>query len=494
MTLGLSDDHVALHDTARRWCAQHCPASVPRALLDDAPETLPPFWDELAALGWLGLHLAEDVGGSGYGLPELAVVLEELGRACAPGPFLPTVLASAAIDRLGDDETRRALLPGLADGSTRGAVAFSEPVLGANLAELLLLPADGGWDVVRASDVTIAPRRNLDDTRRVADVGRGSAAAIAHLADPDGRVVRELAVVLLAAECAGGAAWCVDTAAEYAQVREQFGRPIGQFQGVKHRCADMLLAREQARAVAWDAARPADSDDEHSLTAAVAGALAPEAFYKCAKDCVQVLGGIGFTWEHDAHLYLKRATAIRALTGGSPRTSRARIVELARAGVRRSLAVDLPPEAEPIAEEVRAFLDDLKTHDKDERQRLIADGGFISPHWPKPWGRDASPLEQLVIDHEFREAHVRRPHLAVGAWALPTLIAHGTEEQQQRWMGPTLRGEMNWCQLFSEPGAGSDLASLSTKASQVDGGWLLTGQKVWTSMARDADWGICLAR
>jgi alkylation response protein AidB-like acyl-CoA dehydrogenase len=209
---------------------------------------------------------------------------------------------------------------------------------------------------------------------------------------------------------------------------------------------------------------------------------------------VQVLGGIGFTWEHDAHLYLKRATAVRALSGGGPRRARARIVELARSGIRRSLAVDLPPEAEPIAADVRAFLDELKTHDKSEWRALIADGGYISPHWPAPWGRDASPLEQLVIDHEFREAHVRRPHLAVGAWALPTLIAHGTDQQQQRWMGPTLRGEMNWCQMFSEPGAGSDLASLSTKASQAEGGWLLTGQKVWTSMARDADWGICLAR
>jgi alkylation response protein AidB-like acyl-CoA dehydrogenase len=89
---------------------------------------------------------------------------------------------------------------------------------------------------------------------------------------------------------------------------------------------------------------------------------------------------------------------------------------------------------------------------------------------------------------------VRRPHLAVGAWSLPTLIAYGTPEQQERWMGPTLRGDMNWCQMFSEPGAGSDLASLSTKASRVDGGWLLTGQKVWTSMAVQADWGICLAR
>ena len=124
----------------------------------------------------------------------------------------------------------------------------------------------------------------------------------------------------------------------------------------------------------------------------------------------------------------------------------------------------------------------------------MADAGYVSPHWPAPWGRDASPLEQLVIDNEFRVARVRRPHLAVGAWVLPTLIAHGTPEQQERWMGQTLRGELNWCQLFSEPGAGSDLASLSTKASKTDGGWLLSGQKVWTSMARDADWGICLAR
>src|SRR2546428_3673440 len=128
--LGISDEHIALHGVARRWVAQHCPPSVPRAYLDGPAPARPPFWDDLAALGWLGLHLPEDVGGSGYGLPELAVVLEELGRACAPGPFLPTVLASAAIDRLGDETARNELLPGLADGSVRGAVGFAEPVLG----------------------------------------------------------------------------------------------------------------------------------------------------------------------------------------------------------------------------------------------------------------------------------------------------------------------------------------------------------------------------
>jgi alkylation response protein AidB-like acyl-CoA dehydrogenase len=497
MTLGITADHVALHETARRWVTNHCPPAVPRALLDAEREAMPPFWDQFRALGWLGLHLPEDVGGSGYGLSELAVVLEELGRGCAPGPFLPTVLASAAIDALGDDGARRALLPSLADGSTTAAVAFTgagTPVLGASLAQLVIVPNDGGWNVVRSDDCTITPRTSVDPTRRVADVDASNATPIAFLSDPDGSTVTDLALALIAAECAGGAAWCVDTAAEYAQVREQFGRPIGQFQGVKHRCADMLLALEQARAVAWDAARPAATASERSLTAAVAAALAPAAFFQCAKDCIQVLGGIGFTWEHDAHLYLKRATSLRAFAGGGPSKWYRRTVDLAREGTRRKLAVDLPPEADPIRDEVRAFLDGLTTHDKREWRALLADAGYLAPHWPKPWGRDASAVEQLVIDEEMQRAHVRRHHLQVGAWVLPTLIEHGTDEQQQRWIQSTLRGEITWCQLFSEPGAGSDLASLTTKASRVDGGWLLSGQKVWTTMAKESDWGLCLAR
>ena len=497
MSLGLSDEHVALHDTARRWTSNHCPPSVPRALLDGAQETMPPFWQQLVDLGWLGLHLPEDVGGSGYGLAELAVVLEELGRACAPGPFLPTVLASAVIDLLGADDVRAALLPALADASATAAVQFGgagAPVLGGSLADLLVLRADGGWGVFRAEQCAVTPRTSVDETRRVADVDAATATPIAFLDDLHGDTVTDLALTLIAAECAGGAAWCVETAAEYARVREQFGRPIGQFQGVKHRCADMLLALEQARATAWDAARPADTRAERSLSASVGGALAPAAFFQCAKDCVQVLGGIGFTWEHDAHLYLKRALACRALTGGGPHQWRRRTLELAREGTRRTLAVDLPADAEAIREHIHIDLAEITSHDKTEWRGLLADRGYLAPHWPKPWGRDASAVEQLVIDEEMRAAHVRRHHLQVGAWVLPTLIEHGSSEQQQRWIAPTLRGDIRWCQLFSEPGAGSDLASLSTKASRVDGGWLLTGQKVWTTMAQESEWGLCLAR
>ena len=511
--IGISEEHVALRDTARRWTASHCPPSVPRAALDAEAEALPPFWTELGELGWFGLHLPEADGGQGYGIAELAIVLEELGRACAPGPFLPTVVAAAALDRFGTSGLHRSLLGDIAAGRVvvgmggcpslevgDGAVTGTwDAVPGAGLADVLLLPlpAEDGerWITLDAGAVTVEPQASLDRTRRVARVTASGVRL-----DPDRIVgspagpagVSGLGVLLHSAEAVGMAAWCVECAADYAKVREQFGRPIGQFQGVKHRCADMLCALEQARAAVWDATNQR-GDDSDPLAIAVAGALAPEAAYRCAKDAIQVLGGIGFTWEHDAHLYLKRAAAKRLSLGG-PGHWRLAAGQLALAGSRRDLSVELPPEAEHHRTEVRAFLDELQSVDKSEWNRRIADAGYLSPHWPEPWGRDAGPLEQLVIDEEFQRARVRRMHLAVGGWALPTIIVHGTADQQERFVPPTLRGELTWCQMFSEPGAGSDLASLSTKAIRTDGGWLLSGQKVWTSMAHIADWGICLAR
>jgi alkylation response protein AidB-like acyl-CoA dehydrogenase len=357
-------------------------------------------------------------------------------------------------------------------------------VLGGGTARWVVVPkADGWWVLDRFEAIE---HKSLDSTRRLATI-RGEGGT--RLGDGP---VRDLAATLLAAESAGGSAWCVETAAGYAKDREQFGRPIGQFQAVKHRCADMLGELELARAVAWDAARGGD-DDEVALAAAVAGAIAPEAYAFCAQGCVQVHGGIGFTWEHDAHLFLRRAMTTRQLLGGAD-AWHALVVERARGGARRSMTVDLPAEADEPRAEVESFLTDLKAGDKGDWDAKIAEGGWLVPNWPAPWGRDAGPIEQLVIDEAFREAHVRRRHLQVGAWVLPTLIVHGSPEQQERFIGPTLAGEIMWCQMFSEPGAGSDLASLTTRAEKVDGGWAITGQKVWTTMAHLADWGICLAR
>src|SRR6266536_2879573 len=194
------------------------------------------------------------------------------------------------------------------------------------------------------------------------------------------------------------------------KVREQFGRPIGQFQGVKHKCADMLAETELARAAAWDAARAADEPAVAPLTAAAAASLAIDASYRAAKDCIQVHGGIGFTWKHDAHLYLKRAMVTRQLLGPTS-AWRVRAAQAARTGTRRRLGVDLPPEAEAVREEVREFVAGVKGLEADEQRRRIADAGYLAPQWPKPWGRDAGALEQLVIDEEFRKGKARRANL-----------------------------------------------------------------------------------
>jgi alkylation response protein AidB-like acyl-CoA dehydrogenase len=337
-----------------------------------------------------------------------------------------------------------------------------------------------------------------DPTRRIATVDGLTA-------DPDrllfGLIDNEAvasAAVLLGAEATGIAGACLDMAVDYAKVREQFGKPIGSFQAVKHRCADMLASLEIAGAAAWDAAHAFDEapagDPSRSIAVAVVGALTPSATLEVAKSLVQILGGIGFTWEHDAHLYLKRALATRQLLGRQARWHAA-ATGLARAGVRRSRVVDLGPDAEPVRAEVRKFLSTLDaTLDEQSRRVAIADAGYLVPHWPAPYGRGAGPVEQLVIDEEFARAGVARPDLIIGNWALPTILQYGTDRQRARFVPPTLHGLITWCQMFSEPGAGSDLASLSTKAVRVEGGWSLSGQKVWTSGARTADWAICLAR
>jgi len=511
--IGISEDHEALQRAVRGWADRHCPPAVPRELLDADREELPAFWPELAAQGWLGLHVDEALGGEGYGLPELVVVLEELGRVGAPGPFLATVLAAAVLQAAGK-EGAADHVPSLVTGEQVGAVALDgaldatetddglrvegtlRPVVSGHLATTLVASAGAaGWVVLTADDFTARELPSLDLVRRVAEITVDGATVPAErrLRDLDPGRVLELAAVLAAAECVGGAQWCVDAAAEHARERRQFGRPIGQFQGVKHRCADMVCRTELARAAAWDAARADGEGDIGSLTAAAAGALAIEAFYACAKDCVQVHGGIGFTWEHDAHRYLRRATTLRQLLGAG-RGWETRAARLAQAGVRRRLAVDLPANAEGLRDEVRGTAAELGALDAVEQRRRLADAGYLAPQWPAPWGRDAGAVEQLVIDDELRKAKVTRPSLSVGAWACPPLMVYGTPEQQERWIPPTLRGEIEWCQLFSEPGAGSDLASLSTRADRVEGGWLVNGQKVWTSMAKQADWGILLAR
>ncbi len=451
-----------------------------------AMETSPDAWTRhWPAVTDLGLLTITADGGT---LAEQAAAIEEAARHLVPGPVLPAVLTTALLGSpmgIALSEAEVTITDGHVSGNLTPVMSVADHVSGnptpvKSADGPVLFRVGDRWFTATGSVTPLTP---VDFSRPLCRVRFDDVPATP--VELDTRQVLDLAATLFAAEAAGIARWCLDTAVAYAKVREQFGRPIGSFQAVKHLCAEMLCRTEQATALAWDAARGGE------LSAAAAAALAVDAAVENAKDCVQVLGGIGFTWEHDAHLYLRRALANRQLLGGTAHWRR-EVAARALAGVRRSLGVDVDDEETRAA--AREFAVSVAPLSTEEQRIRLADSGYLVPHWPRPYGLAASPRAQLVIDDELTKAGVRRPDLVIGAWAVPTILTHGTEEQQKRFAGPTLRGELRWCQLFSEPGAGSDLAALRTKATRADGGWVLNGQKVWTSQAVQADWAICLAR
>ena len=422
----MTQEQQALQASLRDWAKRAGTIAVTRAQGD-----VTALMNDLAAMGVFAI--AQD--GT---VTDLAAALEELARALTPGPVLPAALASL----LTGQPATVALTPGTLTGSLAGSLAGSlgvtgetGPVLwaGGPLLAPVTMPDGDAWFLLGQDrpGVTVTKLPPVDLSRDLATV-RLDGVLPDRLLDLTTERVRDLAATLFAAEAAGVAAWCSATASGYAGIRRQFGRPIGSFQAVKHLCATMACRADRAAALAWDAARAAgDAADEHPFAAAAAAALALDDAVDNAKDCIQVLGGIGFTWEHDAHLYLRRALALRQLLGGS-RPWRTRLARLAAGGARRTITTAAAPE--------------------------------------------------------------KSPYPGIGAWAGPAIEKYGSQAQQDRFLGPTRRGEITWCQLFSEPEAGSDLASLRTRAERADSGWRLTGQKVWTSLARQADWAICLAR
>ena len=507
MSIAITDDHRALAQTVSEFLGARGARGTARNLLEAKTEGLPDFWGELGKLGWLGLHLPEEYGGSGFGLPELVIVAEQFGRAVAPGPFVPTVIASAVIAAAAPPDLQARLLPGLASGSTIGAVALGGDVAdgtgnagiaaSGHLADVLLVAQGEDVLVVETADggVKTEVPANLDPTRRIARVTLTGAPATVL---PGARgLLTDLARLLFAAEATGVAREVTGQASEYAKIREQFGRPIATFQAVKHHCANMLVATELATSAVWDAARAAHGD-QLSYTAAIAATLAVPAAVNNAQLNIQVHGGIGFTWEHDAHLYLRRAAAIQAVIDAE--VAAIDVTDLVRSGVSRAAAIDLPPEAEEIRAVIRPEVERLRDLDGDARKQALIESGLLMPHWPTPWGRDASAVEQLVIEQEFAAAGLKRPSYGITGWVILTLIQYGTPEQVARLVPAALNQEVIWCQLFSEPGAGSDAAGIRTRATrargdgEVGGGWLINGQKVWTSGAQHASYGFATVR
>jgi len=533
MPIAITADHQALAESVHSLVARFAPPEVLHAAMETTPESPienpPSYWRAAADQGLQGVHLAESVGGQGFGILELAIVLAEFGYGAAPGPFVPSAIASALIAA---NDPGAAILTDLASGAAIAAYAPDQGALTATrrgatlvldgeiravpaaaLASILVLPvaidgaagADRQWVVLRADELEIEPVKSLDPLRPVAHVRAnavevGADAALSNLTPS---TARALITTLLSAEAVGVARWATDTASQYAKIREQFGRPIGQFQAIKHKCAEMIATTERATAAVWDAARAIDEAREHGwspqacdaahveFAAAVAATLAPAAAQRCTQDCIQVHGGIGYTWEHDTNVYYRRALMLAAGFGGDYAQT---VTDTAITTGMRDVVIDLDPDTEKLRDEIRGEVAALKAMDREQRKVALAEGGWVLPHLPAPWGRSSSPVEQIIIAQEFSAGRVKRPTMGIATWIIPSIVAFGSDEQKQRFLPPTLRADMLWCQLFSEPGAGSDLAGLSTKATRVDGGWRITGQKIWTTMAQYSQWGALLAR
>lgn len=535
MTLGLTAEQQELSDAVGQFAARHAPIATTRDNFEAlAAGKLPQWWDALIANGFHAVHIPERLGGQGGRLIDSACVLEAAAKALLPGPLLPTVTTGAVALLADPMPAAESLLRQLAAGAPAAIVlpgngefrarpdgqdwvvsGASDVTAGVCSAQLILVAADAaGGDVVwllvdpEKSTATTEP---ADGTDIVTDVGRlrlteHAAAGVLTGIDP----VRAecITAALVASTTAGITQWCVEAVTAHLRIREQFGKVIGTFQALQHSAAMLLINSELATAAAWDAVRAADESlDQHRIAAAGAAVMAISPAPDLVLDALTMFGAIGFTWEHDVHLYWRRAISLAASIGPANRWAR-RLGRLT-CGQQRDMSVNLGDADADFRAQVAQILDaalDL-SNDQPGRQgdyedfktgpqrTLIAEAGLIAPHWPRPWGLEAGPLRQLIIDDEFaKRPELVRPSLGIAEWILPSVLKAAPKDLQDKLIPPTQRGEIAWCQLFSEPGAGSDLAALATRATKVDGGWNINGHKIWTSVAHRADYGALLAR
>jgi alkylation response protein AidB-like acyl-CoA dehydrogenase len=356
MNFAFSDEQDELRRTVRAFLEQKSPEAEVRRLMETTEGYDPAIWRQMGQeLGLQGLAIPEEFGGQGYDWVELGVVLEEMGRALLCAPFFSSaVLAANTLLQSGDDAAKKELLPGIASGETIATVAFTEPsgrwdeagitlaakgsgdswtltgtkmfVLDGHTADLVIVAARSGSGVSLytvdkgAKGLTTTALSTMDQTRKQARLEFADTPAKPLGTDGSGwdvlSKVLDLAAVGLAAEQVGGAQKVLEMAVEYAKVRVQFGRPIGSFQAIKHKCADMLLEVESAKSAAYYAMWCAsEMNDELPSVASLAKAYCSEAYFHATAENIQIHGGIGFTWEHPAHLYFKRAKSSELLFG-----------------------------------------------------------------------------------------------------------------------------------------------------------------------------------
>lgn len=357
MDFGFSDEQDMLRQTARAFLEENCPSTFVRQMMEDDKGYAQDLWKQMADLGWLGLAFPEEYGGQGFGFVDLAVILEEMGAALLPSPFLSSVLLAGQTILLGgSEEQKQTYLPKIADGSLIATLAMTEPsgrFDAEGIADVWATPEGDGFRIsgtklfipdAHVADVMVVAARTkeagdksfgvslflvdstnsgvsttllktMDQTRKQCEVvfdnvsvGRDRLIGMVDMGWPILRKVLNIATVALCAEMIGGAQRVLDLSVAYAKERVQFGRPIGSFQAIKHKCAEMMLQVESAKSAAYYAAWAVEEDvPEAPLAISMAKAYCSDAYRHTAGEGIQVHGGIGFTWEHDMHLYFKRA-------------------------------------------------------------------------------------------------------------------------------------------------------------------------------------------
>ena len=355
MSIEFSQEHEELRQSVRRFLDDKSSEQQVRALMESDEGYDRETWSQMATqLGLQGLIIPEEFGGAGMSQVELTIVMEEMGKSLFCGPYFSTVMAINALHLLGDESSQKELLPGIASGETLATLAFSEEgdgwdvtsvkteakesqgvwtlhgekayVIDGHIADVLLVIArtEQGLSLFRVAGDSGGLERKLlptlDLTRKLASVSLSAVPALRISGGEDRskelEELQSLAIASLAAEQAGGAQQCLEMSTDYAKTRMQFGRAIGSFQAIKHRCADMLVAVEFAKSAAYHAGFAAGGDrDEALLSTSMAKAYCSDAYFDAAADTIQIHGGMGFTWEHPAHLYFKRAKSSSILFG-----------------------------------------------------------------------------------------------------------------------------------------------------------------------------------
>ncbi|MHA0288338.1 acyl-CoA dehydrogenase family protein [Mycobacterium sp. C3-094] len=534
-SIGLTPEQAQLAAAVTDFAARHAPIDKTRAAFGSLTAgSLPEWWDRFTANGFHAVHLPERLGGGGGSVTDAACVLEAAATAMLPGPVLATVIAGAIATLADDEPAARELVSRLAQG-TPAAVVLDRDVLRATAtddgwslsgtttavpgicsAQVVLVTAHSAgralWLPVdpTAAGADVTP---LDGTDKTVDVGvlrldRYACPARSRLTGIDDLRAQCLSLALTAAAASGLIGWCVTAVTEHLRTREQFGKPIGAFQALQHQAAMLLVHSELATAAAWDAARSAsESLTQNRIACASAALMSIGPAPGLVLDALTMFGAIGYTWEHDLHLYWRKATSLAASIGPISRHAH-QLGALTRTENRDisvglgDLDADFRAFAAGVLDEAAALRNDQPGRQGDypnlatgPQRSLLADAGLIAAHWPRPWGVDATTRQQLILDEEFaKRPMLVRPSLGIAEWIVPSLISAAPGHVAQELIPPTLRGELGWCQLFSEPGAGSDLAALTTRATKVDGGWRITGHKIWTSSAHTADYGALLAR